>query len=314
MSGKISPDGFSAVKTSVREIPDAELAHIMKSIWEETTEFASMDPESKSEILSEIHTQMQPPKRQRRISWWKIGAAALLPALLFVGAYAYFPSKKYARPQPFTVVADPGHKTQIYLPDGTHVLLNSDSRLTYCSDFNVKNRKVKLEGEAFFDVSKKDDKKFTVETGTINVVVHGTAFNVSSYADDPLIKVALLRGEITLEDRGNPKRTVQMAPDQKVLVSKETAQWSVAGCDSQIESLWTQNMLKFDEATVGEVFRKLERWYGMDIHITNPDTALRYSFMLKSESLAEMLNLINRITPVQYTINGKEVTITYKKR
>lgn len=96
------------------------------------------------------------------------------------------------------IIAPPGQKTQLVLPDGTLVWLNSGSRLSYNYQYSTYDRVVNLEGEAFFDVKKDTQYPFIVKAGEVDVKVHGTAFNVSTYADEENIMVALLRGKVSL--------------------------------------------------------------------------------------------------------------------
>ncbi|MDL2256327.1 FecR family protein, partial [Parabacteroides sp. OttesenSCG-928-K15] len=242
-----------------------------------------------------------------------IAAAVILPLMVSIGSFYYFSQKQMPTPQEFIVMAESGQKTKVLLPDGTQVWLNSESRLSYSSDFNNNNRKVKLDGEAFFDVEKNSDQHFTVETDCINVVVYGTAFNVIAYKEEPTIDVSLLRGKVGIENKENHSLAT-LSPDQLISLSKKDMKWSVRDCDAQIESLWTQNKLKFENAPASEVFRKLERWYGMIIEVENMNEEIRYGFTLKSESLREMLNEINKITPITYKIDGEKVSITYRNR
>lgn len=96
------------------------------------------------------------------------------------------------------VMAPSGQKSQLLLPDGTEVWLNSGSRLSYSYEFNTLDRVVNLEGEAFFDVKKDQQHPFVVKTGMVEVKVHGTSFNVQAYTDEEDIRVALLHGKVSL--------------------------------------------------------------------------------------------------------------------
>ena len=172
--------------------------------------------------------------------------------------------------------------------------------------------KVKLEGEAFFEVTKNADARFTVETEHVNIIVRGTEFNVSSYKEDCKVNISLLSGKIRLENREDNTFIADLIPNQLASISKSNMECVVTYCDAYIERLWTHNKLKFENSPAKEVFRKLERWYGVKMNIENADTSIYYGFTLKSESLREILHEINKITPITYTINGEEVDIKYK--
>ena len=233
----------------------------------------------------------------------------MIPLLVSAASFYYFSEKYNRQGDVFTVFAERGQKTQIFLPDGTQVWLNSDSYLSYSSVFNRDNREVTLKGEAFFDVTKDDEHSFTVKAEGINVVVYGTAFNVSAYPDEEMATVSLLRGVVTVE---NAVESVQLEPGQQVQIPRDRQSWKLFPCDVEMECLWTQNMLRFENTPAVEVFTKLEKWYGVNIHVENSNSSVKYGFVLKSESLREILDLINRITAIDYQINGEEVNIRYK--
>lgn len=311
MYGKISSDDFHILKKNTIDASEKELNDNIRSVWNEIEQAAPMDAEIKAEVLTNLHKQIDKPARSRSFSWIKISAAVLLPVFILLGAYFYF-SKDTTVPEEFIVMAESGYKTKILLPDGTNVWLNSDSRLSYSSDFNRNNRHVKLEGEAFFDVNANTGVRFIVETEKVNVVVQGTAFNVSAYKDDATIDVSLLRGKVRLESYPDNTFLTELNPDQAASVLKENMQWEIRDCDVETESLWRQNKLRFENAPAKEVFHKLERWYGVTISVQNMNDNILYGFTLKSESLREILDEINKITPIEYRVNGEEVDIRYK--
>ncbi|MCL3853826.1 FecR domain-containing protein [Parabacteroides sp. GYB001] len=210
------------------------------------------------------------------------------------------------------VMAPPGQKTQLVLPDGTLVWLNSGSRLSYNYQYSTQDRIVNLEGEAFFDVQKDTQYPFIVKTGAVDVKVHGTAFNVSAYADEEDIMVALLRGKVSLLSADSQQLLTYLSPDQIAMVSKNNLSCQVTPCDAEVESSWHHNLLKFDGTPAKEVWKKLERWYGVDITLSNVSPFQVYWFTIKTESLTELLKMINKITPIEYKLDGKEVTIKYK--
>lgn len=210
------------------------------------------------------------------------------------------------------ILAPPGQKSQVVLPDGTLVWLNSGSRLSYNYQYSTHDRVVNLEGEAFFDVKKDPEYPFIVKAGAVDVKVHGTAFNVSAYTDEENIMVALLRGKVSLMSAVDQNLLTYLSPDQIATVSKNDLSCRVASCDAEIESSWHHNLLKFDGIPAGEVWKKLERWYGVDITLSNVDPNRTYWFTVKTESLIELLEMIDKITPIEYKLNGKEVTIRYK--
>lgn len=312
-SAKISPSEYTSLKAEVQKATDEMIDETLITLWEEQSrQVLSMDNDIKFRVFGKIQNRIISSQPVRSFSWLRIAATILLPVLISTASFYYFSGKYQEKEELFTVFAESGQKTQIFLPDSTRVWLNSDSYLSYSSGFNRKNRIVNLKGEAFFDVMKDKEHSFTVKTEDINVVVHGTAFNVSAYPDEQVMSVSLLRGSVTVEERKTTSRSIRLEPNQQVCIERERQSWNLTSCNAEMECLWTQNMLRFENISATEVFNKLEKWYGVNIHIDNLDPSIKYGFVLKSESLREILDLINKITSINYQINGKEVNIKYK--
>ncbi|MBD8346708.1 FecR family protein [Dysgonomonas sp. HGC4] len=210
-----------------------------------------------------------------------------------------------------TIETMQGQKMQMTLPDGTQVWLNSESKLTYSAAFNKSSREVNLEGEAFFDVKKNEKKKFIVKASNINVEVKGTAFDVSAYSADENIIVSLLRGKVGIVSKDG-KHLTDLESNEMVVVSKKDLQYSLYKSDAETHRAWIENELIFYNSDIHQVAKKLERWYGINITLINPDEKQKYTFSVKTESLRELLELFNKITPIEYSIKGKEVTITHR--
>jgi ferric-dicitrate binding protein FerR (iron transport regulator) len=176
----------------------------------------------------------------------------------------------------------------------------------------VKNRTVRLEGEAFFEVSKSEEIPFIVESGLVTVEVHGTSFNVKAYKKDKTASVALLKGSVSLLSPSTNKRLTYLKPDEMAIIHAQDLRYEVLACDAGNESIWHLNKLHFENAPAGEVWEKLERWYGVNIKIENMKPDLTYRFTIKTETLTELLALIHKLTPVEYKLNGEEVSVRYK--
>lgn len=310
MSGKMKTDDFNLLRQRSSEITDEELSGTLESIWE-GAERKPMDEGIKREVQESLHNRLfMHPKP--KTNWMKIAVSVLLPVLFLSTVYLLLKKDPMESPQYFTVFSEKGQKSRVYLPDGTIVWLNSDSRITYSSDFNQDNRHVKLDGEAYFDVQYHNGVKFTVETDVVNIVVQGTTFNVNAYQNDSTITASLNEGKITIENSGDNSLMASLRPDEQIMIRKTEMNYSVTTCDAGLNSLWTQNELKIEDASTAEMYRKIEHWYGVNIRLENANPDTRYGFTIKTESLREMLDLINKLTPITYTIRGKEVIITYK--
>ncbi len=237
-------------------------------------------------------------------------AASFLLIALGVGGGMFLQTKQTDKS--FTEVYSPyGHKTMVLLPDSSQVWLNGNSGIKYKADF-AEARNVELTGEALFRVTKNPQKLFTVKARDLNLEVYGTTFNVKSYPEDIVSEVALVEGSIGLFL--NRQLLKNMIPGEVILYDAQKNKYSSQkGNIDQITS-WHADELVIENKTFEEVIKYLERWYGVEITLDESlKHNLRLSFKVKSESLLELLSIINHITPVTYQINGKQVNISKRK-
>jgi transmembrane sensor len=122
-----------------------------------------------------------------------------------------------------------GSKSHIVLPDGTNVWLNADSKIIYPGNFQGETREVSLVGEAFFDVVKNVNKPFIIHTGTMDVKVLGTAFNVRSYPGEMTTEASLLRGLIEVTLNGTEKKKILLKPNEKLTVLNSDESYQKTG-------------------------------------------------------------------------------------
>ncbi|WP_353120928.1 FecR family protein [Dysgonomonas capnocytophagoides] len=241
--------------------------------------------------------------------------AASIALIVAVGISFVYQYKMQPSEQIVQVNTPRGQKSEIVLPDGSKVWLNSGSSLSYSTDYGRDSRTVGLYGEAFFDVAPNKEILFNVLLdGGLKVQVHGTQFNVDAYPGTKDITVSLLEGSVSLltDTPDAEKNAIMLKPNEKIVMNKETYTYKQTPCDAELESLWRLGRLKIEQATLAQIVEKMERWYGVDIHMKGNDRGKLYWLTIKTESLTEMLELINKITPINYSIKGEEVTIQYR--
>jgi transmembrane sensor len=273
-----------------------------------------------------------------------LALAASFAFLIAVSSYLYFQNYRSGRfaATESEVVVPYGSRTNITLPDGSQVWLNSGSRLTYSSDFS-RNRKVSLIGEAFFDVQKLDKKQFIVNAGDLRIRVLGTSFNVKSYPEEDVIETTLVKGKIeveSLKSRGEG-RTVLLAPNQKLVYRKNTDRTNLAqagnvsppdektdvqsrgnknmrivrNIDTEEDSSWKDGKLIIKSELLEDLAIKLERYYNVEIVFQDDSIKnLKYSGTLEEVTIAEVLNAIASASPIpiQYEIAKNKVTLALK--
>ncbi len=245
----------------------------------------------------------------------KIRYAAAIAAVLILGLALWGFIDNYLRldrlSHQFTeIVTLPGQKTNVTLPDGSKVWLNSVSMLKYPTDFNARKREVVLTGEAFFDVHKDKSKRFRVKCGALDVDVYGTSFNVKNYPDENFQEVTVAEGIVGITS--NSKEIKQITKGEQATLNKVSGKVIFDQENADVVSAWKNNELIFRNTPIEEVIKSLESWYGVKITIDNQMIGgHNYTFRIKTESFKEVLEMMQVMTPFKFKINGKDVEITH---
>ena len=154
-----------------------------------------------------------------------------------------------------------GGEFKIELEDGTQVWLNAQSRLVYPEAFSQEERRVQLEGEAYFKVAKDDTKPFYVETYNQQIRVLGTEFNVNSYLEDNTVKTTLVTGRIAMQQMGDDSREMILTPGHQAIFDKGEQSMQVKSVDTEVVTSWKDGMFVFEEQNLASIMQTLSRWY-----------------------------------------------------
>lgn len=308
MFGKISSEEFKQLRSAINSGSDDELQAAMESLWEDYRTPVPVPADRNDRVIETLGQYTH--RKSYYLNWLKVASIIILPLLFSWGTYLYLTHNQTPLAD-VVIMADSGQKTHLILPDGTEVWLNSLSTLRYASDFGVRNRTVRLTGEGYFEVAKDEAKAFSVETQRVNVVVHGTKFNIASHADTPETSISLIEGSVAIEDKKHALLTM-LTPNQTLKVNKENLQFELIEENTRLTALWSENKCRVEDMSAEDMFRRIGYWYGLNIHLENKGRDYLYGFTIKEESFREFLELINELTPLEYTINGEEVTIRYK--
>jgi ferric-dicitrate binding protein FerR (iron transport regulator) len=160
-----------------------------------------------------------------------------------------------------TLATPKGGQYQIVLPDGTKVWLNADTRLKYPKRFLSDQRRVELEGEAYFEVASNKAQPFIVITPMEQVEVVGTHFNVHAYTEETLSKVALLEGKVKVSV--SDSQTMVLQPGQQTVVQGNEIR--VLHINPEESIAWKNGEFMFNNENLGTALKQIARWY--DIHI-----------------------------------------------
>jgi ferric-dicitrate binding protein FerR (iron transport regulator) len=201
----------------------------------------------------------------------------------------------------------PGKRADVKLPDGTVVILNSNSTITLDKNFNVHNRSLQLSGEAFFKVAKDASRPFIVKSNDFATTAIGTQFYVYARNANEAYKVDLLEGKVRA---GNRKDELILAPGEEVIWNEEHSPFSKSIFDTTQLRQWLTGKISFNKTPVYTAVQALEKWYGVNIEVKKKamlDQAISGDY--DNASLDDILKIICFTFSCNYTYNDNTITI-----
>jgi ferric-dicitrate binding protein FerR (iron transport regulator) len=286
-----SPENFKELQI-VRRLHDMH-------IWQE------------SELQSD--TKNRPSQRKfflfKRISIELVKIAAVFVVVLLT--LQVFFKQNHSNPdfKPQTVFVPAGQRAIITLSDGTEVWLNANTRFTFPDRFTEENRKVSLNGEGYFKVTKDPKRPFLVHTDQYIVKVWGTSFNLMAYSGSKLFETSLLEGTVEVLNPGADKGII-MKPNQRIYL--ENNELVLSKIQHYNHFLWKEGLISFDNESFPEMVKKLELYFDLKIEVKN-EMINRYhctgKFRTKDgiEHILKVLQLSNRFN---FRIDEKQNVIT----
>lgn len=285
------------------------------------------EQESKDLIYSRLKDSMgkKPEKPVYQMNQWRNRAAVLIG--LFAVSFLLYRLSPSKQENPGSVDTDialiqtksnpAGKKSKIHLADGSTVWLNSDSKLSYPEAFSGDKREIWLEGEAFFEVFRDEDKPFLVHTGKVTTRVLGTSFNINSFDMEEDIAVTVLSGKVqvavydSVADSHSHKAI--LLPGEQVSYDKKEETMNVGKVDESQIAIWKEKTLLFNKEPFAKVILMLERWYGVEIENLNPATNSCFVHgKYTNESLENVLTSLQYALGFEYEIDSKTKKITIK--
>jgi len=312
--GKESDEDASYVGEVFRDKgKEKELEHFLRRQWYELVKENNVQEKNLDHVLYRIHygintdlTKSEKSRPFKNILRWfsRIAAILFIPLAIYFGIHIYTASeKKMAWAE---INAPSWTRAQFSLPDGTIGWLNSNSSLKYNGNFNT-DRRVKLTGEAFFDVFKDKKRPFIVNTNEVAVTVLGTRFNIASYENEKNVEVVLEEGILVFNDK-EMNKSYTMKPNDLVVYDKALKDFSTTEVEPQKYLSWTDGKLVFRNDPLDVIARRLERWYNIDVDVIgclSDDIRLRATFI--DENLEQVLYFLKRSLPVDYRIENGEI-------
>lgn len=289
-------------------------------IYRQLEEIFSLTTDIKLLMKFDVQSGKQRVRRRyksnqtRKIVGWLQRVAAVLFIPVLVGGLWYYLQQKELRKEVSslivnqTITTQPGTKTHLFLPDSTEVWLNSSSTISFPSVFAGNERRIELDGEAYFVVFKNKRMPFVVATKYQEIEAVGTAFNLSAYAGDLKFCTTLAEGKVKVTDREMGEVVKFLEPGFQLKYNTQNRAYNELKVRVQDVIAWKDGVLIFNETPFYEVAIKLGRWFNADIKITDQALANhRFTGTFTDESLDQVLELLRLSTPIDYSTSRRKI-------
>lgn len=256
-----------------------------------------------------VYNQITKRNRKIWITRFSVAAACLLGVFITSATLSYLREGNGSREaQVITVQSNAGMRTNFTLPDGTIAYLNSGSTLSYPIPFDKTERRIHLNGEAYFNVTHKADQPFIVSVRNDRMRVHvlGTEFNIQAYDNDSQIKTTLVNGKVNLElkDKNGQIYEEQLAPSEKATFNLADGRVNIERVNPQYETAWIEGRLMFKDSPLPEVLKDLSSFYNVQFDVRDQVIG-SYCFtgMFENRQLFQVLDYLKISSNIDYRIN-----------
>lgn len=244
----------------------------------------------------------------RRLLRRLLDIAAIVVVLMGIGVVLYISSVDKT-PMRVAARTGVGQRSEITLPDGTQVSLNSKSHVEYCYDESAGTRDVHILGEAYFDVAPDPEHPFMVHHDNITVECRGTEFDVKAYEEDPNITVVLNEGAVMVSDR---KTSITMNANMKVSYDKHEGKFTSQRVYAEDYNDWLDGQMRFNDERLCDIMRELGRRYGVRCIFKSPKLGDEcFNGNLGGGSLDDCMRVLATAAGARYELQGDSVAVLY---
>lgn len=202
-----------------------------------------------------------------------------------------------------------GETYRLQLPDGSLVWLNAASSLTYAANLKGPGkRRVKLKGEAYFEIAKDKTHPFVVESSGQEIEVLGTHFNVNSYPYEAGVRTTLLEGSVQITPLQEPRKKAVLKPGEQALTNGQFLK--IVSADVEVATAWKNGNFFFKAEKLESILYKLAYWYNVDIVYQGNKPDVTLSGIIKRDTkLSNVLNMIEASGKVKFKVTGRKVFV-----
>jgi len=314
--------GIASEKEKQEIYNSHESNSMLEQVWNNTNSELSQPSFDKHKLFQKISNQIDnnnvPTIRWYQKPAFRVAASiAVLVTISLSAIYFVWNNRNFAEKQMLTVFSGSNSMQQVVLPDGSKVLLNKHTTIKYPKVFRKKVRRVELSGEAIFEVTHNPNQAFIVAANNVEVEVLGTVFNVMAYPADGMVTATLISGKVKLKyiDPSTKKeQSVTLAPNHSATYYFNQNRFEVSMVDVSKVTAWEHGKLIFSDEPIESVVNKLNRWYGVEISLSNDlKGKYRLTMTVDNETIDEVLLIISKTIPIGYSKSDKQVSIYPKQ-
>lgn len=277
---------------------------------EQNPVFNPNDQWEELQTIIKINTESRSEKTIRLFPWIARVAAAVILVLGFTFIFYQYKNSSSDNLNLQTMVqTDDSNQKVIELPDGSKVWLNRNSELLYPETFDADSRTIYLKGEAFFEVIPNKDKPFIVHSGISKTTVLGTSFNLRAYSKEDDVRLTVVTGKVAFTLADDNEGVIVTPGDMAFLTNKTKSIDHTQNTDLNFLS-WKTRYLSFNDSPIAELIQPLERHYGIQISVQNPETLnCRFTGDFQETNIENAIKIITRTTGTSYELTKGHYTI-----
>lgn len=280
----------------------------MQKIWDAGNVDENFNPDVESawaKVSKELHLTEEPKVIQmpRRNNNLVIRIAA---AVVIVLGIALVFTNKLSKPEMILVASLSNEQKEVILPDQSKVFLNANSSIEYPEDFNGDTREVKLEGEAFFEITKDAEHPFIIHTQEVYTKVLGTSFNILARKNSSQIVVSVKTGKVEVGLKGS-KVNLEPGYEAKVDLTNRTLNKSLSSSDNYLS--WKTKEMYFNDVTIEYLISFLSSYYNVTITANKELLPCHFTGNFNNASLTDILNVLGLSNGIKYTIDNKNISL-----
>ena len=288
---------------------NTEISEAMDTVWEEMEEdeVSSLQHQYREEARLLLSRIRKPEKRFSFIPYLRYVAIVAVILSIGWGGFRLIRSNQEKVLTYTEVHVKNGEHKRVILPDGTSVTLNAGSYLRYPREFITDVRRIEMNGEAFFEVTRDEEKPFLIHTKDADVKVLGTSFNVKAFDMDEQLTVSVQTGKVQVD---LPEAMMRLLPDEQFVMDKTKGEFQKRNEDARLSTVWIKGGLYFNRTPIRTVVNELVRMYNRTIEFA---PGAEYDDYIYGEhdnkSLEAVLKSIQYSTDIKYRIENDKIVL-----